>query len=146
VKSDFPCSIGIFFDTKNCTTIRSIMGIASLILGIISVLFALIPGCGLFLAPVPALIGMGLGIADWVRKGKAAQPKGIAVAGTIVSVLAFVVLAGWVGVMASQKPEGMTFKEWMESQNAEIQEAVEEAQKEIEAQGTATESATPEGN
>ena len=93
------------------------MGIASLILGIISVLFALVPGCGLFLAPLPALIGMVLGIAAWVGKNKRgeAEGKGIAIAGTIISVLAFVVLGAWVGVMLAQKPEGMTFQEWMES-------------------------------
>ena len=45
------------------------MGIAALILGIISIVIALIPVCG-SIAFVPALVGLILGIVDTVKKGK----------------------------------------------------------------------------
>ena len=50
------------------------MGIAALILGIISIVIALIPVCG-SIAFVPALVGLILGIVDTVKKGKAGEKK-----------------------------------------------------------------------
>lgn len=127
------------------------MGIASLILGILAVLTAIIP-CTFFLAPIPALIGFGLGIAEWVSKSKKGEPKGMGVAGTLVSLVAFVVLLGWVGFIAAQKPEDKTWKEWfeesssgMESFEAEFEAELEEAMEEAEAELKAAEEAAEAG-
>ena len=135
------------------------MGIASLILGILSLLFALIPGCGLLLAPVPALIGLGLGIAEWVGKNKKGEPKGLGIAGTIISLIAFVVLLGWVGLFAAQKPEDKTWQEWFEesgsgmessfetefeSQMEDLEKELEEAETELKAVEEAVEASSSE--
>lgn len=60
------------------------MGVASLVLGIVSVVLGFIPLCGI-IALVPAIIGLILGIIDWVKKKKAGEPKGKSIAGTICS-------------------------------------------------------------
>lgn len=124
------------------------MGIASLILGILSVLIAIIP-CTFFLAPVPALVGLGLGIADWVSKSKKGLPKGMGVAGTIVSLAAFVIILGWAGIIAAQKPDDKTWKEWMEETSSGIESLEEEIDTELErameeAEATATEAESSE--
>lgn len=69
------------------------MGVAALVLGIISVIGGFIPACNLFFS-VPALVGLILGIVDAVKKGKAGEKKGMAVAGIILNVIAFVVIIG----------------------------------------------------
>ncbi|MDO4283274.1 MAG: hypothetical protein Q4D02_06505 [Clostridia bacterium] len=69
------------------------MGVASLVLGIISVIGGFIPACNLFFS-VPALVGLILGIVDAVKKGKAGEPKGMSIAGIILNVIAFVVIIG----------------------------------------------------
>ncbi len=70
------------------------MGVASLVLGIISAIIAFIPFCGTW-AIIPALVGLILGIIDWVKKKKAGEPKGKAIAGTICSVVAIVIICVW---------------------------------------------------
>jgi len=72
------------------------MGVAALVLGIISVLLAFIPVIGLFLAPIPAVIGLILGLVDWKQKKKAELSVGISLAGTILSGVALLVIVLWI--------------------------------------------------
>ncbi|MBE5819389.1 MAG: hypothetical protein E7310_00940 [Clostridiales bacterium] len=67
------------------------MGIASLIIGIISILVGFIPGINLIMI-VPAIVALVLGIVDWVKKRKAGLPKGKSIAGTICSAVALIVI------------------------------------------------------
>ncbi len=67
------------------------MGIASLVLGIVSFIGGLIPACNIFFS-VPAVVGLILGIVDTVLKSKAKQPKGMAVAGIVLNAIAIVVI------------------------------------------------------
>ena len=70
------------------------MGVAALVLGIVSIILAFVPCCGI-LALLPALIGLILGIVEVVKKSKAQQPKGKGVAGIILSVLAIIIAIVW---------------------------------------------------
>lgn len=70
------------------------MGIASLVIGIIAVLLGFIPFCGI-IALIPAIVGVILGIVDWVKKSKQGQPKGMSIAGTILSIIAVVIIIAW---------------------------------------------------
>ena len=79
------------------------MGIAALILGIISIIIGFIPLCG-SIALVPAIIGLILGIVDTVLKSKKGEKKGVSIAGLVLSAIAIVVIVFWVfvfGVAAS---------------------------------------------
>jgi len=67
------------------------MGIAALILGILSILLSFIPGCGLIMVFLPALIGLILGIVDVVKKSKSGGKKGLGIAGIILNVLAIII-------------------------------------------------------
>ncbi len=51
------------------------MGVAAMVIGIISAVLAFIPMCG-FIAFVPAIIGLILGIVDVALRGKKKLPKG----------------------------------------------------------------------
>lgn len=80
------------------------MGVASLVLGIMSLIIGFIPLCG-SIALVPAIIGVILGIIDIVSKSKKGEKKGISIAGLILSVIATIVIIFWVfvfGVAASK--------------------------------------------
>lgn len=50
------------------------MGIAALVLGIVSIIVSFIPFCGL-IGLLPALIGLILGIVDVVKKSKVENQK-----------------------------------------------------------------------
>lgn len=65
------------------------MGIGSLVLGIIAFIISFIPFLGAF-AFLPALIAVILGIVDIVKKSKAKEKKGIAIAGVVLSAIAIV--------------------------------------------------------
>lgn len=58
------------------------MGIAALILGIISIIIGFIPLCGA-VAFVPAIIGLILGIVDASKKSKTGEKKGVSIAGIV---------------------------------------------------------------
>ena len=80
------------------------MGIAALILGIISIIIGFIPLCGA-IALLPAIIGLILGIVDVIGKSKKGEPKGISIAGLVLSAIAIAVITFWVfvfGVAASE--------------------------------------------
>ncbi len=70
------------------------MGVAALVLGIVSVVFSFIPFCGTW-AIIPAIVGLVLGIIDWVKKNKAGEAKGKAIAGTICSGVAVIIILVW---------------------------------------------------
>ena len=70
------------------------MGVAALVLGIISVIVSFIPFCGTW-AIVPAIVGLVLGIIDWSKKKKAGEKKGKAIAGTICSGVAIIIIIAW---------------------------------------------------
>ncbi len=79
------------------------MGVAALVLGIVSVVIGFIPFCGSW-AIIPAIVGLVLGIIDWVKKNKEGNPKGKAIAGVICSAVAIVViLSYYFVVMAAAK-------------------------------------------
>lgn len=69
------------------------MGVASLVLGIISILFAGIPVCGTVFI-LPALIGLFLGIAFIVEAKKHNIPHGIGIAGVVLNAISlFLILS-----------------------------------------------------
>lgn len=76
------------------------MGVASLVLGIVSIVLGFIPFCGA-IAFIPAVIGLILGIVDAVKKSKSQEPKGMAIAGIILSAIAIVIIGWWVFVVAA---------------------------------------------
>lgn len=70
------------------------MGVASLILGIISLVIGFIPFCGI-IALVPAIVGLILGIVEIAKKGKAGEPKGKGIAGLVCSAIAIVIIIAY---------------------------------------------------
>lgn len=70
------------------------MGVASLVLGIISLIIGFIPFCGM-IAFIPAIIGLILGIVEIVKKSKEKASKGMGIAGTILSAISIVVMIFW---------------------------------------------------
>lgn len=90
------------------------MGVASLVLGIVAAVVAWIPFCGTW-AIVPAVVGLVLGIVDWVKKKKADQPKGKAIAGTVCSGVAIIIIAIWwmlVGAAAHKVAKEINNYDW----------------------------------
>lgn len=67
------------------------MGVAALVLGIISILISWIPCVG-SLALIPAIVGLILGIVDTVQKSKKGEKKGLAIAGIVLTAIAIVVI------------------------------------------------------
>ena len=79
------------------------MGIAALVLGIISIIIGFIPLCG-SIALLPAIIGLILGIVDTVLKKKKGEKLAVSITGLVLSAIAIVVIIFWVfifGVAAS---------------------------------------------
>ena len=70
------------------------MGIASMVIGIVALITGFIPFCGTW-AVAPAVVGLGLGIADLVLKSARKQPRGPAIAGVVLNPLAIAVTVGW---------------------------------------------------
>lgn len=73
------------------------MGVASLVLGILSIVFCWVPCVG-WLAVVPGIIGIILGGAGIATGG---QDKGCAIAGLILSILATIFAIWWVLVLGA---------------------------------------------
>ena len=90
------------------------MGVAALVLGIIAVIISFIPLCGTW-AIIPAIVGLVLGIIDWVKKGKAGEKKGKAIAGTICSGVAIVIIIAWwalFGLAANKVAKELNDVDW----------------------------------
>ncbi len=115
------------------------MGIAALIIGIVAVVLGLIPGCGLIFGLPPAIVGLILGIIEMKKKGKANQPKGMGLAGTILNALAIVIILVWTLVIAAGAKEGV---EGLEEFSSELEAAAETMAEEVE---SAAEEAAVEG-
>lgn len=71
------------------------MGVAALVLGIVSIIIGFIPFCGA-IALLPAIIGVILGIIDIVSKKKKQESIGMSVTGLILSAIAVIVILFWV--------------------------------------------------
>ncbi len=110
------------------------MGIAALVLGIISLILGFVPFCNIF-ALIPAIIGLILGIIDLVKKKKASEKFGISLAGLICSAIAIViiifycVLLGFIVAVGAKEVEktdwnevNEMFNETKKSWNIEINE------------------------
>lgn len=67
------------------------MGVAALVLGIVALVFGVIPFCGTW-AIIPAIVGLVLGIVDCVKNSKEGTSKGKAIAGIVCSAVAIVVI------------------------------------------------------
>ena len=76
------------------------MGIASLVLGILSLLICWIP-CVNYFAFIPAIVGLILGIVDTVQKSKKGENKGMSIAGIILTAIALVVIFLWTVVFGA---------------------------------------------
>ena len=85
------------------------MAVASLVLGIVSIIIGFIPFCGV-IAFVPAVVGLILGIVALVKANKPVEvvegveppksKKGLSIAGIILSGIAVVVILFWNIVVA----------------------------------------------
>ncbi len=71
------------------------LGIAGLIVGIVSVLFSVIPCLGMW-AIIPAIVGIVISAISMSQAGKAGAPKGMAIGGLICSIIALLVAAYWI--------------------------------------------------
>ena len=80
------------------------MGVAALVLGIISLIIGFIPLCGA-IALLPAIIGVILGIVDIVVKSKKGEKKGISIAGLVLSAIATLVIIFWVMIFGAAVSE-----------------------------------------
>ena len=74
------------------------MAVASLVLGILSAILALVPGCGFF-SLIPAIIGLILGIigakSDPRNPGQPKPGKGMAIAGIVLNIVAVLVCVAY---------------------------------------------------
>lgn len=82
------------------------MGVASLVLGIVSVVFSFVPFCGI-IALIPAIVGLILGIIEVVNKSKSQEPKGMAIAGLSCSAVAIVFIIYWYIAAAASVSVGL---------------------------------------
>lgn len=73
------------------------MGIASLVLGIISLIIGFIPLCG-SIALIPAIIGLILGIIDIASKNKKQENKGQSITGIVLSTITIFCIVFWLGI------------------------------------------------
>jgi len=83
------------------------MGIAALIIGILSIIIAIIPFCGM-IALLPAIIGLVLGIIDVVKKSKSEGKKGMGIAGIILTSLSIAFCFLWGGAATTLETEEQT--------------------------------------
>jgi hypothetical protein len=70
----------------------SFMGIASMVLGIVSLVVMFIPGIGIIAIPM-SIIGIILGAVGKKQLSAAGQPSGFAVAGIVTGIIALVISA-----------------------------------------------------
>jgi len=104
------------------------MGIAAMVIGIISAILAFIPLCG-YIAFVPAVIGLILGIIDVKKKSKKNLPKGQGMAGIILNAIAIVIIFVWTMVVAVKTKE--IAKDFPGGFEAAMTNVMNEAQKEM---------------
>lgn len=68
------------------STLHKTFGIISLVLGILAFLFSFVPCLGMY-AIFPGVLGLIMGVVAFVMAGKVNAPKGLIIAGVILSVL-----------------------------------------------------------
>jgi len=85
---------------KQMTIKESVMGVAAMVIGIISAVLAFIPMCG-YIAFVPAIIGLILGVVDVALRGKKKVPKGKGIAGIVLNAVAIALIFLWTVVLAA---------------------------------------------
>lgn len=76
------------------------MGVASLVLGIISALIGFIPFIGIVML-IPAIVGLILGIIDIMKKKQENKPKGMPITGTILSGVSLLVIIYWIFLLVT---------------------------------------------
>ncbi len=103
------------------------MGIAALVIGIISMIVGFIPFCNYF-ALIPAIIGLTLGIVDIVLKSKANQPKGSGIAGTVLCSISIVIIILWTAVFGVAFSEAMNSPEVQKEIQNELQNELDNIQ------------------
>ena len=92
------------------------MGVAALVLGIVSLVISFIPFCGTW-AIIPAIIGLVLGIVDAVKKSKENEPKGKSIAGIVCSAIAVIIIIAWwalAGMAAKKAVNTLESTDWNE--------------------------------
>ncbi len=67
------------------------MGIASMVIGIIAAILGFVPFCNYF-ALIPAIVGLVLGAVDMVSKKKKQLPRGIAISGVVLNIIAIALI------------------------------------------------------
>lgn len=95
------------------------MGVAALVLGIVSIICALTP-CGV-IAWLPALVGLILGIVDVSIRGKKNLPKGKGIAGIVLNGLALIFIAFWTLAIGAA---AVATEEELENFEAEVNEII----------------------
>ena len=70
------------------------MGVAALVIGIVSLIVGFIPFCGTW-AMLPAVVGLILGIVDTVLRSGRKQPRGMSIAGIVLNALAMLIIVVW---------------------------------------------------
>jgi hypothetical protein len=77
------------------------LAVASLVIGIVSLIIGAIPFCGAW-AILPAIVGLVLGIVAYFVNKKAGKPRSMAVAGIVLCTLAMIVMVVVNGVLPDQ--------------------------------------------
>lgn len=94
------------------------MDIASLVIGIVAIVLGMIPCINLF-AVLPAIIGLVLGVVSAVQKSKTNEPKGKAISGLILNILAlFITFGMYLGGSYAQKEKKSSIESKEESRYA----------------------------
>lgn len=75
------------------------MGTASLVIGIITIIFSVIPICN-YLMLFPALLGIVLGFIDIAIKARQRLPKSESICGVTLNGLAIFIIAAWTVAIA----------------------------------------------
>jgi len=104
------------------------MGVAALVLGIVSLVVGFIPLCGFF-AIIPAGIGLILGLVDVALKSKTKKPKGQGIAGIVLNGVAILVIILWLSVFAAGAAGA---REGLEKASLELQKSSIEMQKAVD--------------
>jgi hypothetical protein len=75
------------------------MGIASMVIGIIAAAICWIPFCN-YWAFIPAVVGLVLGVVEMNKKKKAGEPRGMAISGVVLNIVAMVLIFVWTIALA----------------------------------------------
>lgn len=99
------------------------MGIAALVLGIISIVISFVPVIGI-VAFLPALIGVVLGTIDVIIRVKSKLKKGVSVTGLILSFLSILIMVMWFVVGFFMLKSGM-FEQELKSLGDKLQTEIQ---------------------